>query len=49
MPALLHRHPQDVAAVSRLRVANRAASLEFPAPALVTPCCVRCGVLVVVC
>ncbi|MCM2526704.1 hypothetical protein [Stenotrophomonas thermophila] len=47
MPALLHRHPQDVATVPRLRVAYRVAFPEFPAPALVTPCCVRCGVAVV--
>ncbi len=49
MPALLHRHPQEVATVSRLRVADRAAFLEFPTHAPVTPCCVRCGVVVVVC
>lgn len=49
MPALLHRHPQDVATVSRLRVADRVAFPEFPARALVTHSCVRRGVAVVVC
>ncbi len=49
MPALLHRHPQDVVTVSRLRVADRVAFPEFPARALVTHSCVRRGVAVVVC
>lgn len=49
MPALLHRHPQDVATVSRLRVAVRAAFPEFPVHVLHAHICVRCGVAVVVC
>jgi hypothetical protein len=49
MPALLHRPPQDVAAVSRPRVADRAAFPEFPVHALHTRCRVCGDVAVVVC
>ncbi|WP_295579915.1 hypothetical protein [Stenotrophomonas maltophilia] len=49
MPALLHRHPQDVATVTRLRAADRATFPEFPVHALLTRYRVRSGVAVVIC
>ena len=49
MPALLHRPPQDVAAVSRPRGAVGAAFPDFPGHALHTRCRVGGDVGVVVC